>query len=53
MFTARPVFAAGDQQIGLARQERRNLQDIDDCARRSGLVGVVHVGQERKTGVAL
>ena len=30
MLTTRPVCAAADDQIGLAREERRNLQDVGD-----------------------
>ena len=37
MFTTRPVRAAAADQIGLARQERRNLQDVNDLGDRRGL----------------
>ena len=42
--------AAGlDQQIGLAAQERRDLQDVDRLGRGFGLRRLVNIGQDRET----
>ena len=43
----RPVFAAATMQVGLPRQECRNLQHVGDFGDRRGLVGLVDVGQDR------
>ncbi len=46
MFTGRPVVASGDEQVGLATEEGRDLQHIDDCADLRALVRQVHVGED-------
>src|SRR5205823_2990434 len=38
----------GDKQIGLAREEGRNLQDVDDLCGARGVRWLVNVGQNRK-----
>ena len=50
MFTVLPVRPAAIKQIGLAAEERGNLQDVDGFRGRSGLRRLVDVGQH---GVAL
>ncbi len=46
-------FGGGDQQIGLPRQKRGDLEDIDDLAGDGGLFGFVDVGQHRHAKLAL
>ena len=41
-------FGGGDQKISLAREECWDLQDIRDLGGRSGLGGVVDVGEDRE-----
>ena len=41
-------FGGGNQQIGLAAEECRNLQDVDDLRGAHALLDVVHVGQHRQ-----
>ena len=48
---ARP--GRGDQEIGLARQERRNLQDVHDVGDAIRLRGLVNVGEDRQTRARL
>src|SRR5688500_5217701 len=38
-------LGGGDQEIGLARQERRYLKDVSHLSHRGGLTGVVDVGE--------
>ena len=45
-----PGARRGDEQIRLARQERRDLQDVGDLGRRRRLRGLVDVGQDRHAG---
>ena len=40
-------FGGGDQQIGLAAEEGRNLQDVHDFGDFGALLGQVHVGDDR------
>ena len=40
-----PSRACGDQQIRLARQERRDLQHVGDLRGRCTLIGQMHVGE--------
>ena len=40
-------IGGGDQQIGLTRQERRDLQHVDCLRHARALFGVVHVGEHR------
>ncbi len=47
-FTARPVFAAATQQVGLAAEEGGNLQHVDDLGRRRALRRLVDVGEQRQ-----
>ena len=47
MLTARPVARGGDEQVGLAAQERRDLQHVGDLGGRGGLRRLVDVGQDR------
>ena len=47
MFTGLPLTAHGADEIGLAAQEGRRLQHVDDRRRRRDLVVVVDVGQHR------
>ena len=42
-----------DQQVGLAREQRRDLQDIDDFRGRRGLRRFMDVGQDRQPGRVL
>ncbi len=42
--------ACRQQQVGLAAEKRRNLQNIDDFGHRSALLLFVHIGQHRKPG---
>ena len=46
--TARPVSAAATQQVGLAAEEGRDLQHVDDLGDRRALLGLVHVGEHRQ-----
>src|SRR6187401_1646874 len=43
----------GDDQVGLPRQKRGNLQDVRDPCRRSRLAGVVDVGEDWQRGPLL
>ena len=40
----------GFEQVGLTRQERRNLQDVGDLGDRRGVRGLVDVGQDGDAG---
>ena len=40
-FTALPVRRGGDEQVGLAAEEGRDLQHVDDLAHRRGLLGAL------------
>ena len=44
---AAPVRAGGEQQVGLAAEEGRDLQDVHRFGDRGAVVGQVHVGQDR------
>jgi hypothetical protein len=39
----------GNEQIGLAAEEGRNLQNIDDFGDGRALIWFVHVGEDRDT----
>src|ERR1700733_15401198 len=43
-------FAGGEQQVGLAAEEGRNLQHVDSLGGDGALFGSVDVGQDRKAG---
>ena len=47
MLMVRPVLRGRDDQVGLPRQERGNLQHVGDLGDRRGLIGLVNVGQDR------
>ncbi len=47
MLTTRPGRGRGDQQVGLAAQERGNLQDVGDVRGGRRLGRLVDVGQDR------
>ena len=51
--TTLPVRGRRDQQIGLPRQERRNLQDVDHLGRRRRLRRLVDVGEHRHAELGL
>ena len=40
----------GDEQVGLPREKRGNLQDVRDFGGGCGLRGLVNVGQDRQPG---
>ena len=42
-----------DEQVGLAAEKRRNLQDVDDLRRRRRVRRLVNVGQHRQPGARL
>src|SRR5260221_488893 len=42
--------AGGEQQIGLAAEERGNLQHVGDLSRRRALFRKVNIGEHRKSG---
>ncbi|OQB38810.1 MAG: hypothetical protein BWY06_01882 [Candidatus Latescibacteria bacterium ADurb.Bin168] len=42
---APPRARRGKEQVGLAAEERRDLQDVDNLGSRSGLRRLVHVGE--------
>ena len=46
-WTAAPVAGGRRQEIGLATQERRDLQDVDGLGHRLALVALVDVGDHR------
>ncbi len=48
-----PGFAAGVQQIGLAAQESRHLQHVDDLGHADRLFRVVDIGDHRQSGRTL
>ena len=48
--TGLPVLRGRHEQVGLAAQKRRNLQDVHDCRRRRGVRGLVNVGEHRQAG---
>ncbi len=48
--TARPGLGGRHQQVGLPRQERRNLQQRAHLGRRGRLVRFVNIGRHRQTG---
>ena len=50
MLTTRPGAAHGDQQIGLAREERGNLQHVADFGGRADLRNFVNVRENRQPG---
>ena len=43
-----PGQRRGDEQVGLAAKESRDLQHIDDFGGEIALTGLVHVGQRRQ-----
>ena len=43
-----PRARGGDQQVGLAAEERRNLQHVDRLRGGGALLALVHVGQHRQ-----
>jgi hypothetical protein len=43
----------GHEQVGLPREERRDLQDVGDRGRRRRLAGLVDVGEDRQSGADL
>ncbi len=43
----------GDEQVGLARKKRRNLEDVADLGGRSDVRDLVNVGQDRQAGALL
>ena len=47
MLTTRPVLRGRDDQIGLPREKRRDLQHVGDRRHGRGLSGLVDVGQDR------
>ena len=51
MFTGLPARATALDEIGLAAQERRRLQHVDDRGDRGDLVLGVHVGEHRHADV--
>ena len=48
-----PGGGRGGEEVGLPRQKRRNLEDVDDLGHRRGLRRVVDVGQDRDAEVGL
>ena len=46
-------FAGGLDQIGLPRQERRDLKDVANLGRRFHLTAFMHVGDHREAGALL
>ena len=50
MLTGFSGIAAGNEQVGLTAQERRDLQAVDDLADGFGLGGFMDIGQNRQTG---
>ena len=52
MFTGFPVAAHGGDQVGLAAEERRDLQAVRHLGGGLGLAGLVDVGQ-RQPGLGL
>jgi hypothetical protein len=46
MLMTRPVLGQRHHQVGLARQESRQLQHVDDLRHRLALPGLVHVGDQ-------
>ena len=47
-FTGLPGAPGGDEQVGLAAEEGRDLQHVDDLGRGGRLGGLVHVGEDRQ-----
>ena len=47
--TAVPVLRRGDEQIGLAREERGNLQDVGDLGGAARPGRLVDVGEDRQS----
>ena len=52
MSTTRPVSAAATEEVGLAGEEGRDLQDVDDLGRRSRLAGIRGCRYDGEAGLA-
>ena len=51
--TGLPGARGGDQEIGLAAEEGRDLQDVDRFGDGRALLGLMHVGRDGKAELSL